>query len=154
MEQNRNISREWERWFARQFHVSAFAGGYEAACAWPGCPIKATTLGLAARGERRLSLGDAFALATYWERGWLLKVLGDMADGKTGPGDIERLAHQDVYDSADLAREVDQAFEDGNLTTGEIHALRQRSAQNVENAQTIESRIAMLKPGPLSDDEG
>lgn len=153
MEQTRNELRRWEIWFAKQFHATNFQGGYAAACDWPGCPISDKVLSMVGLGQRRLTIGDALALAHHWDRGWMFHALGDLADGRSGPGDIQRLARRDLYDSADLARTVETALEDGRLTSGEIHDIKKQADQNLENAQEIARRVQDLKSGPFDHEE-
>jgi len=147
-----NKYREWSKWFAKQFKSTVFQGGFEAACDWPGCPITARTLGLVSRGERPLSMEAAMALCDHWEEAWLLRALADVVEGRETVGDLQKLAHKDVYDSSDLSREIEEALEDGRLTSGEIHDIQTRAATNLENASEINRRAAKLKSGPIEND--
>lgn len=146
-----NKYREWSKWFAKQFKSTVFQGGYEAACDWPGCPITAHRLGMIGRGEAPLSVEAAMALCDQWDMAWLLRALADVVGGRQQVGDLQKLAHKDVYDSSDLSREIETALEDGRLTSGEIHDIQTRAATNLENASDISRRAQLLKSGPVED---
>lgn len=138
-----------ERWFAAQF--KDMPGGYSAACEWPGSPVSAPVLGMVARGERRLHLAAALWLVKVNDRADLLRGLAEMVDGQEGVGDIARLGHRDVYDSAALAQTIDAAFENGHVSSGEVHEIQQRAATNLQNAVDLNARAMRLKPGPVED---
>ncbi|MAC89680.1 hypothetical protein [Maricaulis sp.] len=140
-----------ERWLAGQFHTDNFRGGFQAAAGWPDSPIKPAVLAMVGRGERRLRVGDALWLCARNDRADLLRALADLIDAQDGPGAIAKLAHSDVYVSADLARTVDEAEEDGHLSHREILDIRQAADVNLQHASELHARSQRLTAGPVED---
>jgi hypothetical protein len=148
---NAEQAKKMERWLAGQFHCDNFRGGYQAAAGWPDSPIKPEILGRVAAGLRRLPVGDALFLCAINDRADLFRALADMIDAQQGAGSIAKLAHSDVYASADLARTVDEAEEDGLLTRAEILDIRRAAALNLQHATELAARSERLHAGEIED---
>lgn len=148
---NIDRAKQLECWLAQQF--KDMPGGYEAACSWPDAPIKKETLSLIGRGLRRLRTGDLLWLCAINDRPDLLRAVADLIDEQKGPGSIAKLAHKDVYDSADLARRIDEAEEDGRYTSAEIHEIKALASQNASNAAEVLERAQRLAAGPIEPED-
>ncbi|MFT6461004.1 MAG: hypothetical protein ACJA0Y_000498 [Maricaulis maris] len=137
------------RWLAKQ--LGEMPGGYEAACAWPDSPMKSDRLSAIGRGERPWPFNEGLVLLALNDRSDLLRAVADLIDSQEGVGSIAKLAHSDVYASADLARTVDAAEEDGRLTHAEIIGIRKAAAVNLQHATELAARAERLHAGEIED---
>jgi len=137
------------KWMAQQ--LGAMPGGYEAACAWPDSPMKSDRLSAIGRGERPWPFSEGLVLLALNDRSDLLRAVADLIDTQVGPGNIAKLAHSDVYVSSDMARTIDEAEEDGQLTFREITDIRQAASVNLKHATELKARADRLQAGPVED---
>ena len=150
---NSAVRGQWSVWFAREFHVSVFPGGYVAAVSPASVRLTAKKLSEAGQGLRHLTVDEMVALAGAHDRPDLLRTLADLLDSQQGPGAIAALAHQDVYESADLARVIDAAEQDGRLSAVEIRDIQVLAKRNAQNGSELLVRAQRLTPGEIDAED-
>ncbi len=148
---NSDQARALEIDFVNQFRDGR--GGLTGATSYLGAPVDGDTLSKVTRKLRRLPLGDALWLCAVNDRADLLRSLADLIDAQKGPGAIAQLAHLDVYDSADLAREIDEAEQDGRYTPAEIRSIQRKANINASNGAELKARADRLTPGPIDPED-
>jgi len=150
---NAAVQGQWSRDFARNFHISVFPGGYTAAVSHPAVRVTAKKLSEAGQGLRHLTMDEMVSLIGAHDRSDLLRSLADLLDSQQGPGAIAALAHQDVYESADLARVIDAAEQDGRLSHAEIQNIQALAARNALNGSELLARAKRLTPGEIDPED-
>lgn len=150
---NNPVQGQWSAWFAREFHIGVFKGGYAAAVAPASVRINAKKLSEAGQGLRHLTIDEMVSLTAAHDRADLFRVLADLLDSQEGPGAFAALAHQDVYESADLARTIDTAEQDGHLCLREIKDIQAHAKRNAQNASELLARALRLEPGEIDPED-
>lgn len=144
---NISTAKRLGRWLAGQ--LGDMPGGFEGACRLPDAPMNAKRLTAIARGERPWPWAEGLVLLAQNDRLDLLSAAVAAAQGERGPGAFAAIAHQDVYDSADLARRIDEMEQDGRRDAWEIREVRDLANTNLINAVNVHQRAYALEPGEI-----